>query len=79
MKLDKLLLFKGGSERGLDRGSDYLRRETDALREDLRELRDKNHQLVQDNIKLTEHLKDLDARGGRGSTYKGMFMLAALV
>ena len=40
----------------------YLRRETDRLREDLRVLRDKNHQLVQDNIKLTEHLKDLESR-----------------
>jgi regulator of replication initiation timing len=35
-----------------------LQDEIRELRADLRALRDKNHQLVQDNILLTEHLRD---------------------
>lgn len=45
-------------------GDRHLRDELHELRADLRALRDKNHQLVQDNIQLTEHLKDA-TRGQR--------------
>ena len=38
----------------------HLQEELRELRSDLRVLRDKNHQLVQDNIQLTEHLKDAE-------------------
>ncbi|ELT99137.1 hypothetical protein CAPTEDRAFT_215471 [Capitella teleta] len=44
-------LLKSGS-------TQQLQDELVELRSDLRALRDKNHQLVQDNILLTEHLKD---------------------
>ena len=40
--------------------SDYHKHEIEQLRGDLRTLRDKNHTLVQDNIKLTEHLRDIE-------------------
>ena len=45
---------------GDTRGEQHLRGELHDLRADLRALRDKNHQLVQDNIQLTEHLKDAE-------------------
>ena len=52
--------------------SDYLKREIEQLRGDLRSLRDKNHTLVQDNIKLTEHLRDIDTSGSRSpDKYEG--------
>ena len=56
---------RGGGGGG---SSEYLRRETEQLRDDLRSLRDKNHQLVQDNIKLTEHLQDLEIQNGHPSS-----------
>ena len=40
--------------------SSYLRQEIRQLREDLRQLRDANHTLTQDNIKLTEYIRDVE-------------------
>ena len=51
-----------GRNKKEDYGNQFFREELGQLRTDLRVLRDKNHQLVQDNIKLTEHLKDLELR-----------------
>ena len=50
----------------------YLRQEIRQLREDLRQLRDANHTLTQDNIKLTEYIRDIE---GTGSTNRlnGLF------
>ena len=50
-------------------GSTVSRREVEQLREDLREMQNKNHQLVEDNIKLTEHLNDLDLRSTHAPTH----------
>ena len=43
-------------------GHDVSRREVEQLRADLHEMQNKNHQLVEDNIKLTEHLNSLEKR-----------------
>ena len=39
---------------------DYMQSEVANLRKDLRMLRDKNHQLTEDNICLTEYIRDLE-------------------
>ena len=43
--------------------SSYLRQEMRQLRENLRQLRDTNHTLTQDNIKLTEYIRDVEGVG----------------
>ena len=65
---DALRQSRDAPVRGGGGSSEYLRRETEQLRDDLRSLRDKNHQLVQDNIKLTEHLQDLEIQNGHPSS-----------
>jgi len=55
-----------------------MREEVKELRQDLHGLRDKNHALLQDNIRLTEHIKDLqqlhglDAFSGSASDVPGV-------
>lgn len=43
---------------------EFLKRELAEVRRELQLLRNKNHQLMQDNIKLTEHLRRVDTRVG---------------
>lgn len=49
--------------------NEYYRWEVRQLREELHLLRDRNHQLTQDNIRLSEHVRDLDDKRG---IYKSM-------
>ncbi len=55
----QLALIKKGARSHLDHGSELIE-EIKQLREDLRLLRDTNHSLTQDNIRLTEYIRDMD-------------------
>ena len=57
----QLVLMKKEAASVNSRESLNLRQEVRQLRENLRHLRDANHCLTQDNIKLTEYIRDLDA------------------
>ena len=53
----QILQLRGGKSPG---PPEYLHSEVQQLREDLRAMRDRNHQLTQDNIQLTEYIRDLE-------------------